>query len=132
MSVTIEFRHPVGMTTNVWQPSTGGPIVGTGQTKDVGVALDRMSDGITQYAYQIHDSVYQYPLLFAGMSLADKTALDAFVEAVKGDPFEYKDGACGPVTGFVTVHGLEDFVTLVWTARGINKWDVKFTLADAD
>lgn len=97
-----ELRHPVGMTTHTFIPGKSFEVTNSSQERvdlRIGQRVDRLL-----YSYQIGSaSVWQYKRGFAVLTAADMTALEAFLDAVAGDPFEFNDGSCGPVSSWTKV-----------------------------
>lgn len=98
-----ELRHPVGMTTNTFQPGTDHDISRSGQ-KRVESAVGKVLRDFTLYKYRFAASGgWQYTRGFSDLTPALADALEAFFDAVGNDPFEFTDGSCGPKTGWVEV-----------------------------
>jgi hypothetical protein len=97
-----ELRHPVGMTTNTFQPGIGFEVSGSSQERieqRIGIRVDRLL-----YSYTVGSaSIWRYTRSLAILSVANMTALEAFLAAVAGDPFEFQDGTCGPITSWTKV-----------------------------
>jgi hypothetical protein len=97
-----EMRHPVGMTTHVFQPGSSFEVGRSGQARDdlaIGKVLDQ-----EVYSYAIGSAaVWVFTRSLAALTQANMTALEAFLDAVARDVFEFTDGTCGPITGWQKV-----------------------------
>ena len=100
--MAFEMRHPVGMTTNTFNPGKSFEVSRSGQRRVdpvIGQEVDQLL-----YSYRFGaGSVWIYTRAFDHFTQADMAALETFLDAVDREPFEFQDGACGPVTAWTTV-----------------------------
>jgi hypothetical protein len=100
--MAFELRYPAGSGgTASWQPGKDFDLRRSGQ--------DRITFTIAQmvgrrvFSYRLEAHVWQYTRGFADLGFSDVTALETFFAAVDGDPFDFTDGSCGPISSFTKV-----------------------------
>lgn len=97
-----ELRHPVGLSTNTFIPGKSFEVTRSGQRR-VDPAIGQEVDQLL-YSYRFGaGSIWIYTRSLSFLTVADMTALEAFLDVVDREPFEFNDGTCGPVTTWTEV-----------------------------
>jgi hypothetical protein len=131
MSASLEFHYPAGGSyTHHWTPASN-PSLGSTQERLSGYVGDLMSDGVTEFVYQIADPRWKYTLNFGFLSKTDRDAVETVFGVVGGSAFDYKDGACGPVTSYQKVQLAPECMRRVWTTSAAGRFSGTIVLLEA-
>jgi hypothetical protein len=124
-----ELRHPVGMTTHVFNPGVNADVETSGQERINSVIAKRMDD-FTLYRYSFAPSgTWIYTRGLSTLTVSGMTDLESFFAAVSGEFFDFTDGECGPITDWVTVKLTEQSeVSRPWRYAAGGRVEVVFSM----
>jgi len=132
MSAGLTLSYPVSSPTASWSPDVMPGVGETGHDVLTGIAAATMSDGVTQYTYQVADKKYRYVLAWELLLGTSWAALETFLDTVLGDKFNYTDGPCGPVTNTRVVRVAPEGFRRNVRLRPGGRVSVTLVLVDAD
>lgn len=125
--MSFKLRHPVGLTTNTFDAERDHDIEKSGEER-IESANGHMMRDFTLYKYTFAPAGWKYIRGLSGLSVAKQAALEAFFTATGGEPFDFTDEACGPVTTWVSVNLMPESYVRPYEYQSGGKIGVTFSM----